>query len=282
MFTLDDFSLLQLFVSGDVNLEANANFRVEPLGQLRQLLTTRGMLLATANAQALPPYIQLRAGTKYADTLHQTLLDYDFVPVDLANRNKVIRYEHHPVPAGFSHTCDVARHLWRKWWKRPDRFRNYQSNNTGFMILQSGKWHAIQEIVLSRSILYITTADGESILQGDDQAIWLEQNEPVEATVFSSAHNLVRQPSQKTSDDNFQSSSLPVKNGRPDHRANPVCPALASVVKYSKGKYYIRTAIGNVVVSGGRLCCSVCSQPCKRSSSNVSSLLEKSTIKLLR
>ena len=115
MSALDDLSLLQFFVSGGAVLEANANLRIEPLNQLRQLFTTRGMLLATADDQTLPPSIHLRPATKYTKALHQTLLENDFVPIDLAKKNKIVRYEYHPVPNGYSHACDVASRLWKKW-----------------------------------------------------------------------------------------------------------------------------------------------------------------------
>ncbi|NEQ43519.1 MAG: hypothetical protein F6K00_08145 [Leptolyngbya sp. SIOISBB] len=260
MAILNDRSLLQLFVSGDASLEANTNLRVEPLNHLRQLFTTRGMLLATADDQALPPYVHLRAATKYIDALHETLLGHDFVPINLAENNKIVRYEYHPAPNEYRHAWGVANHLWRKWWKRPERSRNHQSDDTGFMVLHGGDWHTIQEIVLNRSALYITSSQGESVLQGNDQTIWLERYEEAEAAVFPSAHNSARRSSQMTDVVSPQPAQLTTKGSS----TKPICPTLVPVVRHSEGKYYIKTAIGEVVVAGGMLHCGVCKKNCEQ------------------
>ncbi len=178
---MDDLTILQLFVSGGATLEANNNFRVQPTDEARQLFTRDGSLLAAAYDHRLPSTVCLRMGTKYTPALHQTLIDHHYVPVSNIMTNHIVSYEYHPVPSQFSIRCDAARHLWKAWWQDYKKYSRKKEQPL-LQILAGGKWRFIDNIVVSRSTLYVTTEDHESVFHGDDKIIWLEEAD-TEATV---------------------------------------------------------------------------------------------------
>jgi hypothetical protein len=184
---MNDLTLLQWFAAGDASLESNKNLRVQPTGELRQLFTHKGMLLATAHDGAFPPYISLRMGTKYTPVLHETLLEHDFIPVTGITTHGCRLYEFHPVPAGFAMHCESARQLWKKWRQDRQRFLKQKSSFVA-QVLMEGEWREIQQISLNQSTLYIDVlvngVTKDSIYQSEDQVIWIEEEEEVETTVF--------------------------------------------------------------------------------------------------
>jgi hypothetical protein len=184
---MNDLTLLQWFAAGDASLESNKNLRVQPTGELRQLFTHKGMLLATAHDGAFPPYISLRMGTKYTPVLHETLLEHDFISVTGITTHGCRLYEFHPVPAGFAMHCESARQLWKKWRQDRQRFLKQKSSFVA-QVLMEGEWREIQQISLNQSTLYIDVlvngVTKDSIYQSEDQIIWIEEEEEGETTVF--------------------------------------------------------------------------------------------------
>ena len=244
---MDDLTLLQLFVSGDVHLEANRNLRVEPVNCQRQLFSRDGALLATAHDQAFPPCILLRGGTKYTSVLHQTLIDHHLIPVTGLLADGCTRYEYHPVPKDCLIHCDPARNLWKRWWQDQKRFTK-QSNDATLQILVNGQWQAIDNIVLNRSTLYITAANHETICHGDDNIVWLEQEE-LEATVLvlpelaSVSNPLPAPPPRGNLEPETEHQTVPNHKTLFYRLDNPE-------VKVQEDKIYIQTPFGEVVLMG--------------------------------
>jgi hypothetical protein len=175
MTSLDDLTLLQWFVSGDATLEANQSLRIQPANNLRQLLGRKGSLLATAYDAALPPRIEIRRDTDYAEVLHQVLLDHHFLPIGQGLESHVLCYAHYPIPTGYHLNYAQARQLWKQWWMHASRLKNRQLQLDLF-VLASGQWYPVREIAINSGTLYVDTLRGESVHHGDDMMAWLEKD----------------------------------------------------------------------------------------------------------
>jgi hypothetical protein len=244
---MDDLTLLRFFVAGDICLEANKTLKVEPVNHdQRQLFTRDGALLASAHDQAFPPYVMLRLGTKYTPVLHQALLDHHLVPVTGALPGNCSRYEYHPLPKGFVSRCEAAKNLWKRWWQDRKRFKRPSADQT-LRILVEGQWSAIETIVLNRGTLFIVAAGHETIHHGEDEIVWLEQEEP-EATVLI--------PSSPQSDARTHSADSAVaKVSKPPEQSAKSPKTFFytldnSAVTLESDKLYIQTPFGEVVVMG--------------------------------
>jgi hypothetical protein len=247
---MDDLTLLRFFVAGEIYFEANKNLRVEPVKQgQRQLFSRDGALLAHAHDQALPPHIMLRLGTKYTSVLHQALLEYHLIPVTGTLPGGCSRYEYYPLPHGFISRCEPARNLWKRWWQDRKRFAK-PSADQSIRILVKGQWSAVETIVLNRGTLYIMAAGHEAIHQGEDEMVWLEQEE-AEATVLVAppTHNTTQARTPK------QPAVAPPTTAKPP-AASPKTffyPLDSSAVSLEQDKLYIQTPFGEVVVMGEAL-----------------------------
>lgn len=254
---MDDLTLLQLFVSGNATLEANKSFKVQPTDKVRQLFTSDGSLLASAYDTKLPPTVCLRMGTKYTSILHQTLIDNHYVPISNLMTNRTVFYEYHPVPSDFVIRCDSALNLWKSWWQDRKQYSRRQEKSL-LQILTSGKWRFIEKIVLNRSTLYITADNHESVFQGDDKIIWLEQNTS-EATVLLSPHpdatassSLSSKPMEKP--DSHGSSISGASSGGASSGNNVRVYNLDNpALRFRGNKLYISTPTGEIVLVGEQL-----------------------------
>lgn len=249
---MDDLTLLQLFVSGDATLEANKSLRVQPTEKVRQLFTSDGSLLASAYDSKLPPTICLRMGTRYTSILHQTLIDNHYVPISNLMTNRTVFYEYHPVPRNFVIRCDSALNLWKSWWQDRKHYSRRQEKSL-LQILASGKWRFIEKIVLNRSTLYVTADNHESVFQGDDKIIWLEQDyaeatvvlpQPPEATTANFPASQSEEP-PKSHDRMVADGSLG-NNVRVYNLDN-------SALRFRGNKLYIPTPTGEIVLVGEQL-----------------------------
>lgn len=262
MTSLDDLTLLQWFVSGDATLEANQSLRIQPANNLRQLLGRKGSLLATAYDAALPPRIEVRRHTDYADVLHQILVDHHFVPIGQGLDSQVLCYAYYPIPEGYRTVYGQARQLWKQWWTHLSRpsDRHLQLD---LFVLTSSQWYPICDIALNSGTLYVDTLRGETVHHGDDMMVWLEQDrcDETDETCFWAppSGQLVPSPlpEQPTP------AALASSSSRPQLPAPPllagavslatVDPALAPVVYALDGKVYVQTAVGVVIVEGKEL-----------------------------
>ncbi|OKH46612.1 hypothetical protein [Phormidium tenue] len=259
MTSLDDLTLLQWFVSGDATLEANQSLRIQPANNLRQLLGRKGSLLATAYDAALPPRIEVRRYTDYADVLHQILVDHHFVPVGQGLDSQVLCYTHYPIPAGYRIVYSQARQLWKQWWTHASRLSD-RHLQLDLFVLASNQWYPIRDIAINSGTLYIGTLRGETVHHGDDMMVWLEQDRCDEAdkTCFWAPPPGQLVPSQSPEQLPAAASSSPHRPQPPalpplDGAPATVDPTLAPVVYALDGKVYVQTALGVIVVEGEKL-----------------------------
>lgn|GEM_PF-3332276 len=114
-----------------------------------------------------------------------------------------------------------------------------------------GQWSAIETIVLNRGTLYILAAGYEAIHHGEDEIVWLEQEE-TEATVLVAAPPPPL-PKARTPE---QTTALSTPNPDEKTAASPKTFFYTldnAAVTLDGDKMYIQTPFGEVVVMGEAL-----------------------------
>ncbi|MBD2106267.1 hypothetical protein [Nodosilinea sp. FACHB-13] len=262
MNSLDDLTLLQWFVSGDASLEANQSLRIQPANNLRQLLGRKGSLLATAYDAALPPRIEVRRHTEYADILHQILVDHHFVPVGQELDSQVLCYAHYPIPEGYRIVYGQARQLWKQWWTHASRLSD-RHLQLDLFVLASSQWYPIRDVAINSGTLYIDTLRGETVHHGDDMMVWLEQErcDETDETCFWASPSGQLVPHQLPEQTPAATLTSPPHQSQPSGRplldgavsSATVDSTLAPVVYALDGRVYVQTALGVIVVEGEKL-----------------------------
>ncbi|MBE9112443.1 hypothetical protein IQ273_23910 [Nodosilinea sp. LEGE 07298] len=259
MTSLDDLTLLQWFISGDATLEANQSLRIQPANSLRQLLSRRGLLLATAYDAAIPPRIEVRRSTDYTNVLHQILLDHHFIPIGQDLDSQTVGYAHYPVPDGYRIVYGQARQLWKLWWSHASRLRDRHLQFDLFVLIKH-QWYPVRNIAINSGTLYAETLRGETIHHGDDMMVWLEkdQAEAAEKTCFWTPPPEAK-PGPATAAQPVAVSTqaqgsppLPFAAVGSAPQAS-VDSTLAPVVYAVDDKVYVQTAVGVVVIEGNNL-----------------------------
>ena len=260
---LDDAALIKLFITGQIQLAANANLRVQSALDTSQLLASNGQILAISRLKADPPEIGIRPKSRYAELLDKTLREYSFLMVGVVNSQRFIRYNLQSAPAGYRLYCEPARLLWRKWWTR------YRQTRFGFLqmdllVFTQQKWYPIRNIILSQSMLFVTTYRGETTHQGEDLVIWAEKvaeatetptQLPAKAQIQGLAANACAAKPSRPSTSDAKSRMQPRAPAKPATVVGGLPRHIQQIARYEKGKLYIKTALGELVVEGANLRC---------------------------
>jgi hypothetical protein len=258
MTALDDTTLINKFIRGEVSLAANQNLRVEVAFEVVQLLTKRGILLATASLEGehQTRTIVVRQNSDYWQLMHRLLAESRFMLIEPAEQSGFVKYEERPVPAGYKLYCTEARQLWKAWWTNI-RHGNRHSIQLELLIFQRNTWYPVREIACNQGTLFVKTLAAEIALQGNDLIAWLQKGEsPIDQHLDQKLP--VPQPTtQKVSVSEAVSPSRSIEfNGAVESK--PTRPAaqmvagadLSTVIRHSQGKLYVTTALGEVVIEG--------------------------------
>jgi hypothetical protein len=252
---LDDVEIVRQFIEGEGALTANESLRIQVDLDTTQLLARNGQVLAIARLQSSPSTVLIWAQSDYAALFHQVLEAYEYVPVGEDAQTRFQIYEHHTVPVGYQLHCDEARELWRQRWLQrrhsPTALRPYE-----LQLLKAGEWSPIQEIVFNQDTLFVTTPLGETVHQGNDLLVWIEQQAEAngdEPTQFLTAEMAAEQ--------GYLKAATPPQRQPPirPHHAAPV--PLDQIVRSKSGKLYVRTALGELVIEGSNLNCRLNARP---------------------
>lgn len=179
MNSLDDITLIQQFVTGQLTLASNQNLRIETADDTSQLLTRRGSLLATIRRPASRlPSANVRRESEYWPLINQILSDACFRFIGPSRQVGFVAYQECKVSLGYRLNCTEARILWRTWWTRARGGRH--GIDMDILVHTRHTWYAIQDVVCQQGTLFFKTLAGELTLQGSDLVAWLSQvNIPV-------------------------------------------------------------------------------------------------------
>jgi hypothetical protein len=257
MNTLDDNTLIEKFVKGQVTLLFNRNLRVEPDSGIIQLLTRQGKLLASLIRNGKLKSFLVREESGYWEVINQMLIENYFIPNSLAQEG-FIKYEYSPVPSDckINYTSSVL--LWRIW-----KLKVYQNSNSGvtdipsFLISTPNGWQPITELEFSLDNLFIKTTINDLVLYAAEKLAWLSpiEQKPVGQVFyeqfFANVNNeLSNQP--KTTDSTEKGvtpSVLNLANRLPENSS----PLNNNILNIYQGKLYIQTIEGEIVVEGQNL-----------------------------
>ena len=178
MHILDDITLIQQFISGDVTLAANQKLRIEPAFNSTQLLAKRGGLIAKMNRVDSRQTVLLRQASNYSAVTRQLLLASQFVAVTGAGDQLGFeQYRADAIPAGYEAHYATAKELWKEWW-RTTRQKSAYSIHMDVLIFARDTWYPIRNIVCSHGVLYITTLVSEVAFESSERLTWLRRLAP--------------------------------------------------------------------------------------------------------
>ncbi|MBW4691880.1 MAG: hypothetical protein KME27_08930 [Lyngbya sp. HA4199-MV5] len=261
---LDDTTLIQQFISGEVTLAANQNLRIEPAFDSVQLLAKRGGLIASLKRVGSRQTIVMRQPSDYSVLMHQLLLARHFVPTPGGDPSGFTEYRADDIPAGYEVVHATVKELWKEWW-RTARHTSTHGIHMDLLIFARDTWYPIRNIVCSQGTLFITTLVSEVAFTGNDSLTWLRRSpEPqtIEKTPPTTAPTLARslQPFNKTAPLTSTVPERPSIPASPDFLNKPEAldsavsqPELRQVVRVRHGKLYVKTALGELVVEGSDL-----------------------------
>ncbi|MGD1906910.1 MAG: hypothetical protein ACFB0C_13065 [Leptolyngbyaceae cyanobacterium] len=253
---LDDVEIVRQFIEGEGALVANESLRIQAALDTAQLLARNGQILAIARLQNSPSQVLIRPQSDYAELLHQVLEAYEYVPLGQDAQTQFQRYEHHAVPVGYQLHCAAARELWRQWWLQ-HRHSPAAFFPEELQLLSNDQWCPIQDIVFNQGTLFVKTALGETIHQGHDSLVWIEQQAEAsddEPTQFLTADMAAEQGYVSTVRQSPQSP-------QPKRPQTQVPAPLNQIVRHESGKLYVRTALGELVIEGSNLNCRLNRRP---------------------
>jgi hypothetical protein len=238
MNAFDDITLIQKFVHSEIGLLANHNLRLEPGIDTAQLLTRKGGIIATINLASKIRSVLLRQ-TQYSDLVSQILVENHFIPMGL-DRQGQMRYEQHPIPANYEINYTEARVLWKTWWTQKRQSRSAQ-NSPYLLIFRANGWQALQNLTFSQENLFLQTVIDEVMLAGSDRLVWLS---PIKAT----------EPATQIFNYRPQTPTTPPPLPTPSSCPTTVPDAApCNAVRFHRGRLYVQTIAGEVIVEGANL-----------------------------
>ena len=259
---MDDITLIQHFIEGDLLLVANYRLRVQPAQDMVQLLGHSGQFIAWAKHTTFPASFGVRVGSEYAKLLNQTLLEHEFVPLGVDASQRFTTYEYHPVPAGHELNYTAGKELWKYWWKHRKQLSG-PNPSTELLVFAHRQWAKVVQIDFQETTLFVQTEAGELALQNQDSVVWVHPIEPATAadkTVLFVGQPPVSRPPwvPSRSLDTTQPRSGGRSAGRVAERSqaagvSPPASALNYVDHHSEHELIIETPRGKVVVEGEHL-----------------------------
>ena len=174
IFELDDNQLIEKFVHGSNQLLSSQNLRLEVSGNLSQLMTQNGDLIAIMYLQNKPRNVIIKNSSSFAKLIDSSLIDRDFVMIGDASRAGFTEYKHYVTPAGYRVWYTDPSILWKKWWPT-ERFQNKQRFNMDILVNLKDNWYPVQDIILHGGTFTIKTIAGQLVLKRNHQVLWLAQ-----------------------------------------------------------------------------------------------------------
>lgn len=181
MNQIDDITVIQRFVRGEVALLANPNLRVEPAFNTAQLLAKRGGLVATAKLVGHLRAILLRYSSTYGELVNRILVENSYIPVGTTAQG-LTQYEYRPIPPGYEANYTEARYFWKMW--RTHYGRKRIVNQPPLKVMGAQGWESVQTIAFSQDNFFIRVTSDEIMLHLDDRLVWLNPIEEAEQTVL--------------------------------------------------------------------------------------------------
>jgi hypothetical protein len=178
---MDNATLIRSFVesvvAGKSALVANAELRVEPIGDTLQLWAKQeGMVSSARPAQKIASVI-LKDKTHYWPTLHNALLENSFLPTHPAPSKGFYQYELAKVPPHYEVNYTDGLLLLQAWWQYQQQ--EDRSGLLGMLVWHSRTWYPVRNIDCTQGTLSILSWGNEISVQPSERVVWLLKVNPV-------------------------------------------------------------------------------------------------------
>jgi hypothetical protein len=177
---MDNLSLINSFVESAIKgknaLIANADLRIEPIGDTLQLWAKQeGMVSSSRPAQNVMSVI-LKDKTQYWPILHDVLLENSFLPIYPAPSKGFYQYEFAKIPPNYSVNYSDGLLLLQAWWQYQQQ--EDKSGLLGMLIWHSRTWYPIRNIDCDQGTLKILSWGTEISVMPSERVVWLLKSDP--------------------------------------------------------------------------------------------------------
>jgi hypothetical protein len=177
---MDNASIVDTFVESVLFhksvLLANAELRIEPVGNVLQLWSKQDGLLSSANLSSTTPCFKVKAQGCHSILLHDTLVAYQVLPTELASANGYYGYELAEVPKGCKLHCKDGLLFLQAWWTY--KTKDAQVGNLGMLLWHDQAWHPIQYVECDRGMLKVSVWSKEIGIHPEHRVAWLQKIRP--------------------------------------------------------------------------------------------------------
>ncbi len=268
---LDDISLVTEYIQGKNKLGFNNNLRVEPVGETIQLLTKKGVLLASVNVASRFKIILVRQNSNYWELINKILLENSLMPTGKLV-NELMRYEYYPIPRGYQINYAEANELWQ-YWQRNINQNTDCIKRLNLLVFNPEGWQPIKDVGLSNETVFIKTYSSDVVVHNCSRIAWLAPTRDSE-TYHSQNDNFVKSIPQNSlpailEDTKSEKLQLVAQNmlwseaqvnKEIEEVQQPAVPTstknssnTGNVLSIYQGRLYIQTIEGEIVVEGSDL-----------------------------
>jgi hypothetical protein len=268
---LDDISLIQEYIQGKNKLGFNNNLRIEPAGETIQLLTKKGVMLASVNVASQFKVILVRQNSNYWELINKILLENSLMPTGKLV-NELMRYEYHPIPRGYKINYAEANELWQ-YWQRNTSPDTDSSKRLNLLVFNPEGWQPIKDVALSNETVFIKTYASDVVIHNCSRIAWLAPTRESFDAAVSQSSGFVRASAQTNpapaiveNDKEHDNLQLVVQNilwseakVNQEENTQQVTPSTSTknssrtannVLSIDQGRLYIQTIEGEIVVEG--------------------------------
>jgi hypothetical protein len=174
---MDNSSIVDTFVESVLFrksvLLANAELRIEPVGNVLQLWSKQDGLLSSASLSSATPFFKVKSQGCHSILLHDTLIAHQVLPTELTPVNGYYAYEPAKVPKGCKLNCKDGLLFLQAWWTY--KTKDAQVGNLGMLLWHDQAWHPIQYVECDRGMLKVSVWSKEISLHPEHRVAWLQK-----------------------------------------------------------------------------------------------------------
>jgi hypothetical protein len=177
---MDNVSLIHSFVesvgAGKSTLIANAELRIEPIGDTLQLWAKQEGMISSARPTTKTASIILKDKTHYWATLHNVLLENSFLPTHPAPAKGFYQYEFAKIPPHYEVNYTDGLLLLQAWWQYQQQ--EDRSGLLGMLVWHGKTWYPVRNIDCNQGTLSILSWGNEISVQPSARVVWLLKVNP--------------------------------------------------------------------------------------------------------
>jgi hypothetical protein len=174
---MDNASIVDTFVESVLLRKsvwlANAELRIEPVGNVLQLWSKQDGLLSSASLSSATPLFKVKSQGCHSILLHDTLIAHQVLPTELAPANGYYAYKPANVPKGCKLNCKDGLLFLQAWWTY--KTKDAQVGNVGMLLWHDQVWHPIQYVECDRGMLKVSVWFKEISIHPEHRVAWLQK-----------------------------------------------------------------------------------------------------------